>query len=197
MYNKKLKPILEDLESKDIEIAGGSVVGMVLSELNSLIKYICNLTKNKEKYLSVQDEVIKIEQEAEKLKLQALSVIDKDKEVLEEILKAYKIRKEHPDEYEKTNKWAVEFCLEVTELALNTLKLSNKISKVGNKMLSSDFKICGFYGFASVEASIVNIKINLDSIENQSYKDEIRNSYLKMYKEAEEIKQEILKDYSI
>ena len=34
MYNKKLKPILEDLESKDIEIAGGSVVGMVLSEIN-------------------------------------------------------------------------------------------------------------------------------------------------------------------
>lgn len=197
MYNEKLKPILEDLESKEIEIAGGSVVGMVLSELNSLIKYICNLTKNKERYLNVQDEVIKIEEEAEKLKLQALSTIDKDKEVLEEILKAYKIRKENPDEYEKVNKWAVEFCLEVTQLALDTLNLSNKISKIGNRMLSSDFKICCYYGFASVEASIVNIKINLDSIEDKNYKDEIRNKYLEMYKDAEIIKQEILKDYSI
>lgn len=197
MYNEKLKPILEDLESKDIEIAGGSVVGMVLSALNSLIKYICNLTKNKERYLNVQDEVIKIEEEAEELKLQALSAIDKDKEVLEEILKAYKTRKENPDEYEKVNKWAVEFCLEVTKLALDTLKLSNRISKIGNRMLSSDFKICCYYGFASVEASIVNIKINLDSIEDKSYKDEIRNKYLEMYKDAEIIKQDILKDYSI
>lgn len=197
MYNEKLKPILEDLESKDIEIAGGSVVGMVLSELNSLIKYICNLTKNKERYLNVQEDIIKIEQEAEKLKIQALSAIDKDKEVLEEILKAYKIRKENPDEYEKVNKGAVEFCLEVTKLALDTLNLSNRISKIGNRMLASDFKICGYYGFASVEASIVNIKINLDSIENKSYKDEIRNKYLEMYKDAEKIKQDILKDYNI
>ena len=47
MYNEKLNPILNDLENKDIEIAGGSVVGMVLSTINSLIKYIANLTVDK------------------------------------------------------------------------------------------------------------------------------------------------------
>ena len=47
MYNDKIKHILEDLENKDIDIAGGSVVGMVLSTINSLITYIANLTVGK------------------------------------------------------------------------------------------------------------------------------------------------------
>ena len=141
MYNEKLEPILEDLENKEIEIAGGSVVGMVLSELNSLIKYICNLTIGKKKYADVEEEVIKIKEEAENLKKEVLQIIDKDKEVLEEILSSYKTRKEEPLKYQETNKQAVEFCMKVTEKALETLKLANKISKIGNQMLSSDFKI--------------------------------------------------------
>lgn len=197
MYNEKLKPILEDLENKDIELAGGSVVAMVLSELNSLIKYICNLTLGKKKYEDVQTEVISIKNEAEILKNDVLEIIDKDKEILEEILNSYKIRKENPIKYQEVNKKAVDFCMKVTKKALETLKLTNRISKVGNKMLSSDFKICGFYGFASVESSIVNVKINLASIQDEQYKTKIREEYLLIYEEARKIKEEILKDYVI
>ena len=195
MYKEKLEPILEDIENKNIEIAGGSVVGMVLSELNSLIKYICNLTIGKKKYQDVEDDVLSIKKEAEKLKNEVLEIIDKA--ILEEILNSYKQRKENPEKYNETNKLAVEFCVKVTEKALQTLKLTDSISKVGNKMLSSDFKICGFYGFASVEASIVNIQINLDSIQDEEYKTNITKQYLKIYEEANAIKQEILKDYKI
>ncbi len=197
MYNEKLKPILEDIENKDVEIAGGSVVGMVLSELNSLIKYICNLTIGKKKYLDVEEEVIKIKEDAENLKNDVLQIIDKDKEILEKILEAYKTRKEEPEKYQEANKRAVEFCIEVTEKALETLKLANRISNVGNKMLSSDFKICAYYGMASVEASIVNVKINLDSIEDEQYKFETKLKYLKMLNTAELIKLEILKGYVV
>lgn len=197
MYNEKLEPILEDIENKDVEIAGGSVVGMVLSELNSLIKYICNLTIGKKKYADVEEEVIKIKEDAENLKNDVLQIIDKDKEILEKILEAYKTRKEEPEKYQKVNKCAVEFCMEVTAKALETLKLANRISKVGNKMLSSDFKICAYYGMASVEASIVNVKINLDSIEDEQYKFETKLKYLKMHTDAELIKLEILKGYVV
>ena len=197
MYNEKLEPILEDLENKEIEIAGGSVVGMVLSELNSLIKYICNLTIGKKKYADVEEEVIKIKEEAENLKKEVLQIIDKDKEVLEKILSSYKTRKEEPEKYQETNKQAVEFCMKVTEKALETLKLTNKISKIGNQMLSSDFKICSYYGMASVEASIVNVKINLESIEDEQYKFETKLKYLKIHSDAELIKLEILKGYVV
>lgn len=191
MYNEKLKPILYDLANKEIEIAGGSVVGMVLSITNALIQYICNLTIGKKNYLNVQEEVISIKTDAEKIKLNMLEVIDKDKEVLEDILKAYKIRKEEPNQLEEAEKRAVKFCIEVTTKALETLKLTDRISKVGNKMLASDFKICKYYAFASVEASIVNVKINLDFIEDEDFKIENERLYLKLYEEAKKIKENI------
>ena len=189
MYNDKLKPILEDLENKDVEIAGGSVVGMVLSITTSLIKYICNLTIGKKKYENVQEEVQKIKQEAEQLREKLLESIDKDKEILEEILNAYKIRKEFPERLYSASKKSVEFCMQVTNYAFETLQLAQKISKVGNKMLASDFKISIYYSFASVEASIVNVKINLDSISDEKYKKDIEKQYKKIYEEALIIKQ--------
>ena len=84
--------------------------------------------------------------------------------------------------------------MKVTNKSLETLELAQKVSKVGNKMLSSDFKICAFYAFASVEASIVNVKINLDSIQDEKYQKNIKLECLKIHNKAELVRQEILKD---
>ena len=130
MYYEKMKPILENLEDKEIDIAGGSAVGMNLATVNSLIKYICNLTFGKKKYEDVQEEVQKIYEEADKLKRKSLQVIDKDKEILENILEAYKMRNDEPSKYQNECKNAVEFCMEVLKIAFETLELSNKVSKV-------------------------------------------------------------------
>ncbi len=184
MYKEKLEPILEDLENKEIEIAGGSVVGMNLAIINSLIRYISNLTIGKKKYEDVQDEIKSIILEAKILKTDSMQVIDQDKEILEKILNAYKKRKENEEEYQYACRESVEFCMEVLDIAFSTLKLSDRISKVGNKMLSSDFKISKYYAFASVESAIVNVEINLDSIKNEEYKSKIKEQYTNILEEA-------------
>lgn len=175
MYAEKMIPILQDLEKKEVEIAGGSTVGMVLSITNSLIKYIANLTLGKKNYEDVQAKVMEISKNAQNLKEYSLEVIDKDKEVLEELLNAYKLRKENQSLYEIKCKQAVEFCMKVVENAFETFKLSEEISKVGNKMLASDFKICKIYSTACIESAIVNVNINLDSLNDEIYKNEIKN----------------------
>lgn len=175
MYNEKLIPILNDLENKEIELAGGSVVGMVLSITNSLINYICNLTIGKKKYEDVQNEVLKIKEEAKLLKKETLEVIDQDKEVLEKILEAYKLRKEKTEDLENASKEGVKFCITVMNKAIQTLNLVKRIEKVGNNMLASDFKICEYYAEASVKASIVNVEVNLKSVKDKSFVEDIKN----------------------
>ena len=186
MYYEKIENILKDIENKELEIAGGSVVGINLSITNSLIIYIANLTIGKKNYQDVQDKVIEILEEAKILKTQSLKSIDKDKEVLENILLGYKNRKESPEEYQKICKEAVDFALEVIELAYKTLNLSCQISKVGNKMLSSDFKICKYYAEASVNASKENLYINLNSIDDEEYKKQINENYENIIKKYEQ-----------
>ena len=168
MYYEKLIPILSDLESKDIEVAGGGVVPMVLSIINALIDYTCNLTKDKKNYENVREEVLKIKKESEELRKNTLEAIDKDEKILREILVAYKN-------------------LSVTENAVYTLKLAKRISQVGNRMLSSDFKICMMYAYTSVEASIENVKINVDSIKDEAYKKTLTEKYKNLYEEAKNI----------
>ena len=188
MYKEKMLPILEDIENSKVEVAGGAVVGIILSEVNSLVKYICNLTIGKKKYLDVEEEVIKISKKAEELKIKSLEVIDKDSIVLEEVLKYYKVREENETQYEKANKNAVEFCMDVTYLALDTLKLVKRISEIGNKMLKSDFKICSYYAFSSVESSIVNVEINLEAVKDEIYKKEKQKEYMEILGEAKKWK---------
>lgn len=180
MYAEKIEDILNDLENKELEIAGGSVVGMIISTVNSLIKYIANLTIGKKNYIDVQDNVQQIQVEAEKLKRESMMSIDKDKEVLEKILTAYKNRKESPDDYQNACKEATEFALEVIVIAYKTLELSKEIAEVGNKMLASDFKICEYYSEASIKASKENYFINYNSIINEEDKEKLNNKYLEI-----------------
>lgn len=187
MYYEKLMPILADLESKDTEIAGGSVVPMVLSIVNALIDYICNLTKDKKNYQNVKEEVLKIKEECEELRRNTLNAIDQDEKILKEILAAYKKRNEEPEMLDEVSKKSAEFCIEVTENALNTLKLAKRISQVGNRMLSSDFKICTMYAYTSVEAGIENVKINVESIKDEAYKNILTEKYKKLYEDAKNI----------
>ena len=175
MYYEKMNPILNDLESKDIELAGGSVVGMVIATINSLIKYISNLTIGKKNYADVQDKIKGIIVQAESLKEESLKAIDKDKEILEEILNAYKFRKDNIQKYQQVCKKAVDFCMKVVNIANETLKLSDEISKAGNKMLSSDFKICKYYSIASVQAAMENVYINLKALDDEEYTKQIED----------------------
>ena len=180
MYSEKMQSILNDLENKEIEIAGGSVVGMVLSTTNSLIKYIANMTIGKKNYEEVQDKVKEILNSAEELKLKSMQTIDKDKEILEEILEAYKIKKQNEEKYQFICKKATDFSLGVVYIANDTLKLSNEIAKVGNRMLSSDFKICKYYAIASIQSAMENVYINLKGITDEEYKKDIENKCRKI-----------------
>ena len=184
MYKEKMLEILSNIENKELDVAGGSVVGMSLATINSLIKYISNLTLGKKKYEDVDVEVKKILGEAEELKKQALDIIDEDSKVLDKILMTYKTRNQEENAYLRACKDGVEFCMHVLEIAFETLKLSDRISKVGNRMLASDFKICKYYAFASIKSAIVNVDINLKSIKDEEYKEKTKQRYTEILEKS-------------
>ena len=188
-----IESFLNDLADKEVEMGGGSLIGLNLASVCALIEYIANLTLGKKKYMSVQDEVKVILEEARRLKEDSLEIIDKDKEILEEILLTYKLKEEAKDEYDKTLIKAVDFSFDVLNKSIEVLKLALKISKIGNLMLVSDFEICANTSYNAAENSVTNIKINLLNLEDENYIEKCKNRYLKILDEAYEIREDILK----
>ena len=167
MYQNKLKDILNDLENTNTHIAGGSVVGVVLSTINSLIIYSCNLTIGKPKYQEVEPQVKDILTKAQTNKEKSLNSIDQDNDILEELLSKYKTRKEDPESYEEICTKAVEFALEVTSLAYQTKELSTKqIKGIKKGILIKRFakpeEIANVVFFVANESYINNSVIRVD-----------------------------------
>ncbi len=192
MYHEGIEPFLGNLEDKNIGIAGGSVVAMVLSSINSLIIYISNLTIGKKKYADVEGRVKAILEQANNLKQQSLEDMDNDKIVLDKILATYKNRNEAPEEYHQACKEGVEFGMDVLKMAVNVLELSEEISQCGNKMLSSDFQICAYLGLASVQSAIVNVKINIIDALGKEYINDVNEKCEELLKQATEISNRII-----
>lgn len=194
MYmNEKINDFLDDLSSKDVEMGGGSIIGLNLSSVCSLIEYICNLTIGKKRYIDVEESAKKILEEAEILKNESLEIIDKDKEILEKILLCYKTRNEDKQNYNKILQEAVDFSFQTLELSYKVLKLVLDISKIGNLMLVSDFEIGTYMAYSCVESSVTNIKINLQNVEDEVYIEKMKNKYYKILGEAYGVKESILK----
>ena len=177
MSRKKFEDILLDIENPEIHFAGGSVVGFALSITNALIIYISNLTIGKKKYECVQNQVEAILKKAKELKKKSVEIIYEDKNILDKILFAYKRKEDDEEKYKKVLKGAVEFGMDVLKVSFDTYELSEKIEKVGNKMLASDFKICKYYSIASIKSAVENVKVNLNDMNDNEYKDSIEKQY--------------------
>lgn len=182
----------DDLENKQINMGGGSLIALNLATVNSLIQYIANLTIGKKKYQSHDFELMQLLDESKKIKEIMLDSIDKDNLILEKILASYKSRKEDNVSYQNACKEAVEFGIFVLEKSYDTLCLVDKISKIGNTNLVSDFEIAMEYAYASVKSSITNIKINIKYIEDNGYKTTVVKKYDQILVNSDVLKQQIL-----
>jgi len=117
-------------------------------------------------------------------------MIDQDSRILSDILDSYKAGDKN--KVKTVCQDAVEFSMDMTKKAVRLMRLSLEISEIGNRMLASDFEVAAYIGDAAVSSAIANVKINLKSLDNQEYKENIKNEYLKLKKESSRLKAEII-----
>lgn len=188
---KSISKFLDDLSSNSSTPGGGSAAALSGALTASVISFIANLTIGKDKYKNVETEVKKILNETEKLKKEMLLMIDQDSEILKSILASYK--NNNQKQSEKICQKAVNFSMKMAKKSVELMQLNLEISKIGNKMLASDFEVAAYLGEAAVGSSIANLKINLKPLTDKSYKKEIKNEYQQLQNKSSKLKQEILK----
>lgn len=193
---------LEKTKSKDMP-GGGSVVGYTGALGAALTMMVANLTYGKKSFESL-DEAIKDEVKKDYDKMDALieelkKMVDEDAKSFDGVLDAYKLPKETDEEkafrkqkIQEGYKVAMDVPLKTCELILECMRNQRSFAKYGNIYAITDQGAGTLLLAASGEAVLLNVIINLNSIDEGPYKEEVKEKLAKYTEEIKELKEELM-----
>lgn len=194
--NITINEFLEDLASNSPAPGGGSVAGLGSALAAALGSMVCNLTIPKKAFEKLsEEEKMKVHSSLEICK----ESIDRYIELMEEdtrsfmgVIEAYKLPKGTLQEVEVRNKAVVEgykLALEtpkkLCDESLRLYPILDSLADLGNKNAVSDVGVSALMLYASIESALLNVIINLNSIDEIDYKEEV-NKYISDVKEKNE-----------
>jgi formiminotetrahydrofolate cyclodeaminase len=202
----KLEEFIGDLSSSSPSPGGGSVAGFVSALAGSLNSMVYSLTVNKKSFEALDGDTKKLVldfcEASRKFTNKSLALMEEDRKYFNELMDCYKLKKDTVEEKEKRNKAILEGTLKAMkaplELAKEGYKFYDNIDiavKYGNKMLLSDAGCAAILLHAAIETSIINIKVNLNSLREKSFaksmEDDIANLEIRSSKRKESICKDI------
>jgi glutamate formiminotransferase/formiminotetrahydrofolate cyclodeaminase len=177
---------------------GGSVAAASGSLGASLVSMVCRLTIGKKKYQEYEEELKKVLDESEKLRQELKELIIKDGESFTRVLDSFKLPQNTPEEQnrrlvaiQEAYKEAALVPLRTMEKSLEVQKLSRIVVEKGNVNTLSDAGASALMAKGALEGALLNVKINLKSIEDQTFASELKNKSEFILSESQKLKQEI------
>ena len=200
LASMKINDFINELASSSPAPGGGSVAALAGSLGAALLSMVCNLTIGKEKYSDVQDEIKDILKKSEKLRKKLIKLIDEDTEAFNDVMKAFKMPKETDEQKKKRSIAIQEGYKKATSIPLDTSKtceeildLSMIVAKKGNQNSITDSAVSAIMARSAVESAILNVKINLGSIKDDKFVNNINSEVENLQKSSERKEKEILK----
>ncbi len=193
------KNFLDLLASSSSTPGGGSVSALAGALAAGLTSMVCNLTIGKKKYQEVSEELSSVLKESEELREELTKLVDEDARAFDQVMKAYRLPKETPEEkeirsqgIEEATKGATQAPLEVMERALRVLELSWIVAEKGNPNSVSDAGVAALLGWSAVEGADLNVEINLSSLKDESFIKEIKAKCEEIKTKAQTLLDEVL-----
>ena len=198
LLDLNLREFANELSIDSPAPGGGSTAALSGALSASLSSMVSNLTTGKTGYEDVQKDVKKIAMEAQLLKDEFLRAVDLDTLAFNKVMDAMKMPKK-TDEQKKERAKAIEEAsqeatlvpLGVLEKSIEALKLAKEVALKGNKNSLSDAGVAGLTAQAAAEGAYYNVKINLPSLEDASFRSKIKKQATALVKKAVELGQEI------
>jgi formiminotetrahydrofolate cyclodeaminase len=171
-----IRMFLDELASSSPAPGGGSVAALSGALGAALSSMVCNLTRGKQGYEAVQEEMKYILEKSESLRKDLTELIDKDTEAFNEVIKALQMPKETDSQKEQRRqilqtafKYAAEVPLETARKCTQILDVARVIAEKGNKNSVSDAAVSALMAQTGLQAAMLNVRINLTSIKDPEY----------------------------
>lgn len=200
--DQKIETFMEELASDMPAPGGGAVAGLVSAISGALNSMVYSLTIGKKAYLALDEEqqlmIRDFQSKSKEFTKRSLELMEDDRENFIKLMDCYKLPKES-DEDKKNRSLAIrdntikamEAPLILARESLDFYGNLNVMAKYGNKMLLSDLSIAAILLHSAIESSVVNIKVNLNSLRNEEFFEDIDKEIFNIIKISEKKKNDI------
>ena len=195
----KISDFLEQTASGTPVPGGGSVSALSAALGAGLAEMVANLTVGKKGYEGVADEMQKISEAARNLRQKLTAEVENDSNAYNGVLAAFKLPKTTAEETEKRSqaiqeamKNAARVPMGVAFDALEVMDLAEKVIRSGNRNAVSDGAVGAMMARTALLGAIFNVKINLASVKDKGFVEEMMREAEKMENRVREREKEIL-----
>ena len=176
-----LKEFLSKTAAKSVVPGGGSIAALSAAIAASLSEMVANLTTGRKGFEAIEQEMLAIAREASQFREKLLKNIDEDCNAFSGVLAAYKLPKD-TDQERTSRKQAIQGAvrnatlipLNVAKDALKIMEMAEGVIEKGNKNAITDGAVAVMMARAAVLSALYNVKINLVSVEDKRFVDEIK-----------------------
>ena len=172
---------LSELASGSPTPGGGSVAALCGALGAALTSMVCNLTVGKKKYADVEDDMKRVLEKSESLRLELEGLMDEDAEAFDKVMEAMRLPKETDEEKASRESVlqsslvdAAMVPLAVMEKCVGVIVLAEEAAQKGNVNAVSDAGVAALTARAGAHAARLNVLINLGWIraeEHAAFKD--------------------------
>jgi glutamate formiminotransferase/formiminotetrahydrofolate cyclodeaminase len=177
LANMTINEFADVLSTDSPAPGGGSVAALCSSLSGALSAMVSNLTFGKKGYEKVWDEAKVLAETGQHIKERSIDAIDKDTQAFYDMMDAARLPKKTDEEKKirnaaihETTKNAILVPMETMNIALEAVKLAEKVAKIGNENALSDAGVAAITANAAAKSAYLNVKINMGSIEDEKFK---------------------------
>lgn len=199
LINQKINDFLQKTASGTPVPGGGSVSALSAALGAGLTEMVANLTIAKKGYEAVENEMQKIAETVQNLRGKLVTEVDKDSNAYNDVLAAFKLPKTTEEEkaqraqaIQNAMKNAARVPLGVAFNAMQVMDLAEKVILNGNRNAVSDGAVGAMMARTAVLGAIFNVKINLASITDEAFVEEMMREVTKLENRVHAREKEIL-----
>ncbi len=200
LVDMSIRDFADELSRDSPAPGGGSVAALMGVMASSLTSMVSSLTHGKKAYKNYWNDVVRIGEEAQRMKDEFLTLIQKDTEAFNEFMAALKLPKKTEEEkrlreleLERATKHAIEIPLATLRLSKEIIDIIDELVEKGNKNAISDVGVASLSSYASAYSAYLNVLINLSSLKDEEYKEKVKNEADKILRYMKEKSDDIVK----
>ena len=195
-----VKGFLDKTASNEPVPGGGSISALNGAIASALAEMVANLTIGRKKYVEVEDIMKELAPKFDALRERMVQDIDRDSDAYNRVFDAFKLPKE-TDEEKELRKQAIQretisaaqVPKEVARAVAGILPAIATVARKGNQNAVTDACVAMMCARNAVLGALLNVRINLTSIDDKEFVAQMAKEANQLEKEAIEQEAEIMK----